>query len=192
MINILAYVFWHWPKSNVNLNDYIQKLTAFHVSLAKHAPESFSHSVVVELPRAPWLKADSVAFEDWYLVKDSAVLDQLNFAAVSGHNELPHNQVAFDAAGGTAGLYRLKQGDIGSLTSASRAIWFSKAPTVTYQQLYADLNPVCSRSGVGLWCRQMTLGPTTEFCLRCDGEVTLPTGIATDIYSLPLKTIWGA
>jgi hypothetical protein len=188
---MLAYVFWHWPKSNANLKDYIQKLTAFHASLAKHAPEGFSHSVVVQLTKPPWLKAESVAFEDWYLIEDSAVLDQLNFTAVSGHNELPHNQVAFAAAGGTAGLYRLKQGDIRSLMSANQATWFSKAPTVTYEHLYSELNPLCSRLGVGLWCRQMTLGPTTEFCLRCDGEVSLPSAVATDIYSLPVKTIWG-
>jgi len=124
---MLAYVFWHWAKSNIDLADYTRKLGDFHASLARHAPEGFSHSVVVELTRPPWLKAESVAFEDWYLVKDSSVLDQLNFAAVSGENELPHNQVASDAAGGTAGLYRLRQGDIGALQTATQAIWFSKA-----------------------------------------------------------------
>jgi hypothetical protein len=189
---MLAYVFWHWPKSNIDLDDYIRKLIGFHRSLARHPPEGFSHSVVAELTKPPWLQAESVAFEDWYLVRDSAVLDQLNFAAVSGENELPHNQVAFDAAGGTAGLYRLRQGDIHGLETAGVANWFSKAPGVGYEKLYADLTPLCSRSGVGLWCRQMTLGPTTEFCLRSESEVDLPAGVATDVYTTPIKTIWGA
>lgn len=188
---MLAYVFWHWPKPNISLDEYIRKLNAFHASLARHAPEGFSHSVVVELSKPPWLKAESVAFEDWYLVKDSAVLDRLNSAAVSGKNELPHNQVAFDAAGGTAGLYRLRLGGIHALQTANVATWFSKAPSVSYDKLYADLNSLCSRSGVGLWCRQMTLGPTNEFCLRSDGEVKLPGGVAADVYSTPIKTIWG-
>ena len=187
---MLAYVFWHWPNSTTSVDDYVRKLSAFHASLASHAPEGFSHSVVVELTRAPWLKAESVAFEDWYLVKDSAVLDQLNFAAVSGENKLPHNQVAFDAAGGTAGLYRLRQGDIRALQVANVATWFSKASGIRYERLYADLDPLCSQPGVGLWCRQMTLGPTTEFCLRSEIEVTLPSGVATDLYSTPVKTIW--
>ena len=91
---MLAYVFWHWPKPSIEIDEYIRKLIEFHASLASHAPDGFSHSVVVELTRPPWLQAESVAFEDWYLVRDSAVLDQLNFAAVSGENELPHNQVA--------------------------------------------------------------------------------------------------
>ena len=187
---MLAYVFWHWPRLTVDLDEYVRKIRQFHASLARHAPEDFSHSVVVELTSPPWLNAESVVFEDWYLVKDSAVLDQLNFAAVSGQNQLPHNQVAFDAAGGTAGLYRLRQGDIGVLQTANVSTWFSKAPGVTYDRLYADLNPLLSGSGVGLWCRQMTLGPTTEFCLRSESEITLPSGVATDIYSAPVKTIW--
>jgi hypothetical protein len=189
---MLAYVFWHWPKPNIVLADYTRKLGEFHASLARHAPLGFSHSVVVELTKPPWLKAESVAFEDWYLVKDSSVLDQLNFAAVSGQNELPHNQVAFDAAGGTAGLYRLKQGDIRALQTANLATWFSKGPSASYNKLYEELNPLCSVSGIGLWCRQMTLGPTTEFCLRSDNEATLPSGVATDVYNAPIKTIWGA
>ena len=188
---MLAYVFWHWPKPSIKVDEYIRKLIEFHASLASHAPEGFSHSVVVELTRPPWLKAESVAFEDWYLVRDSGVLDQLNFAAVSGENELPHNQVAFDAAGGTAGLYRLKQGHLRALQTANIAVWFSKASAVSYEQLYTDLDPLCSRSGVGLWCRQMTLGPTTEFCLRSETEVDLPAGVATDLYSARVKTIWG-
>src|SRR5262245_22057982 len=187
---MLAYVFWHWPKTSVDLKDYIQKLADFHASLARHAPEGFSHSLVVEMSRPPWLNTESVAFEDWYLVKDSAALDKLNFAAVSGENKLPHNKVAFDAAGGTAGLYRLREGDIDSLASARVATWFSKTSGVTYDTLNVELNQLCSQSGVGLWCRQMTLGPTTEFCLRSEGEVALPNGIANDVYSLPVKTVW--
>ena len=189
---MLAYVFWHWPKPNIKLDEYIQKLNGFHTSLASHAPDGFSQSVVVDLSKPPWLKAESVAFEDWYLIKDSAVLDQLNLAAVSGKNEIPHNQVAFDAAGGTAGLYRLREGDINALQTATVATWFSKAPGVSYDKLYLDLDRLCSRSGVGLWCRQMTLGPTTEFCLRSDREVTLPNGISSDVYIMPIRTIWGA
>lgn len=187
---MLAYVFWHWPKSNVAVEDYVRKLRTFHESLARNAPEGFSRSLSVELKKPRWLPASSIAFEDWYLIEDSAALDKLNFAAVSGDNELPHNKVAFDAAGGTAGLYRLRLGDLQSLGKSTQAVWFSKSPGVSYADLFSKLNPLCSKVGVGLWCRQMTLGPTTEFCLRSGSEISLPEAVATEIDPMIVKTVW--
>lgn len=189
-ITMLAYVFWHWPKPTVALEDYIQRLRSFHDLLAVNAPEGFSRSIVFELSNPPWLNAESVAYEDWYLLTDSAALDKLNFAAVSGPNEKPHNLVAADAAGGTAGLYRCRLGDEDRLADSKFALWFSKAPNLSYQDLYSALNSVASQHGVGLWCRQMTLGPTTEFCLFSDKEITLPHGLSGETHPLRLKTIW--
>jgi hypothetical protein len=188
---MLAYVFWHSPKPDIDPEDYIQKLRAFHDSLNAHAPEGFSRSIVFELTNPPWLTTEGVAFEDWYLLEDSAALDKLNFAAVSGENEKPHNRVAADAANGTAGLYRLRQGDIDGLRSSRLALWFSKSPNVSYPDLYSELEPLASNPGVGVWCRQMTLGPTPEFCLRSVANLILPRAISTEAYPIRVKTVWG-
>ena len=187
---MLAYVFWHWPKPTVDRDAYVQKLRLFHESLATNRPEGFSHSLVVEMPGPPWLNAGSFAFEDWYLVNDSAALDKLNFAAVSGRNEKPHNTVATEAAGGIAGLYRLKQGDLDSLPRSNFANWFAKPATVPYPDLYSKLSSISEQPGVGLWCRQMTLGPTTEFCFRSENELTVPPGLVDEVYAIPIKTVW--
>jgi hypothetical protein len=189
---MLAYVFWHWPKSDVAVEHYVLKLGAFHESLAMNAPAGFSHSLVFELRKPRWLQASSIAFEDWYLVEDSAALDKLNFVAISGNNELPHNQVAFDAAGGTAGLYRLRLGDLQSLGRSPQVTWFSKSPGASYADLFSKLNALCSSAGVGLWCRQMTLGPTTEFCLRSESEISWPEGVATEVDTMIVKTVWSS
>ena len=187
---MLAYVFWHWPRPTITKYDYLQKLSLFHDSLAANPSEGFSHSIVFEIPNPPWLKADSIAYEDWYLVEDSASLDKLNFAAVSGQNEQPHNTVAVEAAGGIAGLYRLKQGEISGLACSRFALWFAKSSAVTYPDLYAKFSALTFQPGVGLWCRQMTLGPTTEFCLRSEEQLSLPPDVASETYVLPLKTVF--
>ena len=189
---MLAYVFWHWPRPEISNAEYVEKLCAFHDSLATHLPNGFSRSIVFELNKPPWLKANSIAYEDWYLVEDSAALDKLDFAAVSGKNEKPHYEIASHAAGGTAGLYRLRQGHLDALAHSRIALWFSKAQGVRYPDLYSALNPVCAEPGVGLWCRQMTLGPTTEFCLRSDREITLPGGVTNESHSVAVKTIWSS
>ena len=187
---MLAYVFWHWPRPTITKEDYLQKLWLFHTSLAANPSEGFSHSVVFEIPAPPWLSAESVAYEDWYLVDDSAALDKLNFAAVSGRNEKPHNTVAVEAEGGIAGLYRLKQGDVSALAGAKFALWFSKSSNLGYPDLYTNLSDLSAKEGVGLWCRQMTLGPTSEFCFRSEDELTLPSGVADNIYSAPIQFVW--
>lgn len=190
MTNTLAYVFWHWPRTSISREDYLEKLTLFHASLSANPSDGFSHSVVFEIPAPPWLSVDSVAYEDWYLVDDFAALDKLNFAAVSGRNEKPHNAVAVEAEGGIAGLYRLKQGEVSALARARFALWFSKSTSLSYPDLYSGLSTLSSQSGVGLWCRQMTLGPTNEFCFRSENEITLPAEAGTNVYLTPLKTVW--
>ena len=190
MTDKLAYVFWHWPRPTISREDYLEKLRLFHASLAANPSDGFSQSLVFESPAPPWLNADSVAYEDWYLVDDSAALDKLNFAAVSGRNEKPHNTVAVEAEGGIAGLYRLKQGDGSSLARAKFALWFSKSTSLSYPDLYSKLSTLSSQNGVGLWCRQMTLGPTNEFCFRSENELTLPFGAGSDIYSTTVEVVW--
>jgi hypothetical protein len=174
---MLAYVFWHWPQASVDTGTYAAHLESFHRTLAANKPDGFQRSVVFQIEDADWLQTSGGAYEDWYLLDDSAAMDRLNDAAVSGVCEEPHNRVAREADGGTGGLYRLRAG-AGVLSEARFAVWLSKPEGVAYRAFYEALSPLTSQSGVALWGRQMTLGPTTEFCLHTQNPVQLPAGFS--------------
>jgi hypothetical protein len=184
---MLAYIFWHWPQAHVDPGLYRTHLAEFHETLARNKPAGFHHSTVFQISKASWLASPGSAFEDWYLVEDSVALDPLNDGAVSGACEEPHNRVAGEAADGTAGLYRLRYGTI-KLGDARIATWFSKPPGVKYRDLYDSLQPVVDDNRAALWGRQMTLGPTTEFCLVSRTGIKLPEGIKGE--QLDLEIVW--
>jgi hypothetical protein len=185
---MLAYVFWHWPQSHIDHDSYINHLIDFHNTLAANKPPGFQESVVFRVRGASWLNTTAEAYEEWYLLDGSAAMDPLNDAAVSGVCEEPHNRVAREAADGTGGLYRLRAGN-GQLSKSRHALWLSKPAGVSYKEFYASLQPHTSEPGVALWGRQMTLGPTTEFCIQSSNRIELPPGYSglqprlTRIYS---------
>lgn len=176
---MLAYVFWHWPQQAIERGSYEDHLVQFHRTLAANKPNGFQQSVVFRISNADWLNTDGEAYEDWYLLDDSAAMDRLNEAAVSGACEEPHNRVAREAADGTGGLYRLRAG-AEDLAEARFALWLSKPNGTSYKDFYASLESLTSQPGIALWGRQMTLGPTTEFCIHS------PTQIAADSHGLVL------
>ena len=181
---MLAYVFYHWKRDDVAAADYERLLRDFHLAL-RHAPSNgFSNSWCVGLTGAPWANGGGDSYEDWYLVRDSADLDPLNEAAISASRQVPHDQAALAAAGGTAGLYRLRAGT--AQNSPRYASWFSKPERWSYGQLYEQLGSLTERSA--LWGRQMTLGPAREFCLHTNEPATLPAGIAA--HSLELRRVF--
>lgn len=183
---MLAYVFWHWPQPAVDIQAYTSKLAAFHEILNANKPEGFHHSTVFLIDKAPWLGTQGSAFEDWYLLDDSAALDRLNLAAVTGKCEQPHHLVAKDAADGTAGLYRLRIGS-SDLSNKRNAVWFSKPADLSYKDFSDRIESECSEE-TSLWQRQMTLGPTTEFCLLNEKDVVLPFGLVGQ--NVLLELIW--
>jgi hypothetical protein len=172
---MLAYVFWHWPQSSVDTATYVAHLEGFHRTLAANAPPGFQHSVVFGIEDADWLRTRGPAYEEWYVLDGSAAMDPLNDAAVSGACEVPHNLVAREAADGTGGLYRLRAGEE-ILNDARFAVWLSKPEGVKYRDFYDALASLTSQPNVALWGRQMTLGPTTEFCLHSQTPIQLPPG----------------
>lgn len=185
--SMLAYVFWHWPQPGINRKTYVDHLADFHQTLALNKPSGFQRSVVSRIRGAGWLNTKGEAYEEWYLLDDSAAMDKLNEAAVSGVCEEPHNRVAREAADGIGGLYRLRVGQEG-LAQSRFAVWLSKPGGVSYNDFYAALEPLTAQHGVGLWGRQMTLGPTTEFCIHSPAEVELPQDYTG--HTIPLEVIW--
>ena len=171
---MLAYVFYHWKRNDIGAAEYEQRLRDFHKAL-NHSPSSgFAKSWCVALKGAPWANAGADSYEDWYLVGGSADLDPLNDAAISASRQAPHDKAASAAAGGTAGLYRLKLGH--ALNAPRYSTWFGKPGDWSYAQLYERLNGVTG-DATALWIRQMVLGPAHEFCIHSDSPLELPAGI---------------
>ena len=165
---MLAYVFWHQRANSVSREEYQEKLSAFHQILQERQAPGFLFSMVLEMPQVPWMLAESEVYEDWYLVENSAALDPLDEAAVTGICREPHHRVARLANNGTGGLYRLKAGAIDP-TQASRiryATWFNKPGGMSYDALYPLLSSTTSEPRNVFWQRQMTMGPALEFCVH--------------------------
>jgi hypothetical protein len=102
-------------------------------------------------------------------------LDPLNAAAISASRQAPHDAAAALAAGGTAGLYSLRQGE--PVTAPAMLTWFAKPDNLPYRDLFAMLEPLTGPADAALWCRQMTLGPALEFCLHSQAPVALPASV---------------
>ena len=184
---MLAYVFWHWPQSSIDRDVYVDHMAEFYRTLASNKPIGFQRSVIFRINGASWLNTSGEAYEEWYLLDDSAAMDRLNEAAVSEACEQPHNRVAREAADGTGGLYRFRFGQE-DLAQSRFAVWLSKPNGVSYNDFYATLEPLTSQPGVGLWGRQMTLGPTTEFCIHSSTQIQLPENY--DGQTLQLELVW--
>ena len=178
---MIAYVFWHWPRPSVTPVEYEARQRAFHEALHAAPSSGFLRSFTHAFSGAPWTAA-GIAYEDWYLLEDSAALDRLNDAAVSASRQSPHDQAAAAAAGGTAGVYSLRMGE--APTAPTLAYWFSKPEGMKYDALFAALHPVVSTTRSALWMRRMTLGPATEFCLQSSELVMLPPAILAQTYVL--------
>jgi hypothetical protein len=186
---MLAYVFWHWKAPEVSRELYEKALIEFQQTLATASPDGFRSSMVVRINGAPWLEATAEAYEDWYLLEGSYAMDILEEAAVSAQCKTSHDQAARMAAGGCAGLYRLRSG-IESIVDARVAAWFAKPAGLSYQEFYHTLSQRIDAGKTGLWGRQMALGPTPEFCLLAPVRLDLPENFNA-IY-LPRDVVWPA
>lgn len=183
---MLAYVFWHWRRQDILQDDYEQRQERFHAALQAAPSAGFLGSRSVAIRGAPWAASGGEAYEDWYLVEDSAALDPLNQSAITAPRQAPHDAAAAAAEGGTAGLYRLRRG-VGDQVP-TLAAWFSKPSGMSYDQLFSAVEPLLRSTSGALWCRQMVLGPTPEFCLQSSAPVTLPEAFTPLV--LELRPIW--
>jgi hypothetical protein len=184
---MLAYVFWHWKQPTVDAQQYEDWLRAFHTALSADPPDGFIRSFAYGVKALPWDPQRQAAYEDWYMVRDSAALDRLNDAAISARRQAPHDIVATAAAGGTAGLYRLRQGQPPA-EPARCATWLAKPDGMAYADFFARLRSLTDERSTRLWGRQMTLGPTTEFCLHSAAPLWLPEGWVGQVGEL--RGVW--
>lgn len=167
---MLAYVFWHVPRVDVDARGYEAAHQAFHDALWQSRVPGLLALRVHALAGIPWLDPELPGYEDWHLLEDSAALDRLNQAAVTQWCQLPHDRIAALAANGTAGLYGLRSG---TPMEPAMAYWLSKPAGMSYANFDRSMQPLVEQ-GCCLWGRRMTLGPTPEFCLQAPAEVSLP------------------
>jgi hypothetical protein len=185
---LLAYVFWHWKRADIDAGPYEDRVIHFHRALQAHPPEGLGSSACFALRGVPWAHDGGEAWEDWYLLRSSADLDPLNDAAISAARQAPHDAAAAAAAGGTAGLYRLRLGV--PVSRPSMAAWFGKPAGWTYPELLERLAGIVVEGKGALWGRQMTLGPSREFCLHASGASALPEEL--DALDIPLRAVFPA
>ena len=183
----LAYVFWHWIEADADVAAYEHALTAFQQSLLENAPPGYRRAAVFRQGPAPWLPEGGAHYVDWYVTDGSAALDPLNEAAVSAACRAAHDSAAARAAGGTAGLYRLRQGAV-PVTEVQCATWFSKPAGMSYESLDASLAERLGGDQAQLWGRCMTLGPTPEMCLLASGASELPESFGA--IGVPMQPLW--
>jgi hypothetical protein len=159
---VLAYVFWHRPRRDVEPDRYEAALSGFHDVVG--VPSWWTR--LARLPEAE----EPGWYEDWYLVDDWAALGELNEAAVSGRREEPHHEAATLAADGIAGIYALRAGEP---ARPGWAAWLAKPRDRTYDAFVPELGTAAGEDA-SIWQRQLTLGPTPEFAVLAQSPRTLP------------------
>jgi hypothetical protein len=136
---VLAYVFWHRPRAEVDRDGYEAALARFHESLA-------NPSAAFRLDRLPFGGGEP-GYEDWYLVEDWTALGELNARAVDAEHRPAHDAPAGMSGHGWGGVYALLRGPA------------EPPPAARWQQRAPD------EPAAALWQRQMVLGPAPEFCV---------------------------
>ena len=170
---MLAYLFWHEPRSDVDHDRYVRLLQDFHRVLAAAPPPAFVRSWSVRLEVAPWDSGPAQPFEDWYVVEDWAALGTLNEAAVRAPREDAHDAIAALATNGAGGLYALQHGALEG--PAAWAGWVVKPHRERYEAFEPRLRGAVDASGVGaVLRRQMVLGPAPEYLVLAAAEPSLP------------------
>jgi hypothetical protein len=167
---VLAYVFSHRPAPGIEAARYEAVLGEFQDRLAAAPPRGFISSLTYRI---------GDGYSDWYLLEDSAAMDALNAAAVSGSRTTPHDIVARMAVNGVGKLLSLAAGEYEA--AAGYEIRFAKPPGMAYADLYASLQSATAAKGAGLWRRMMVLGPPPEFCLTALAPMELPAAMRPEL-----------
>jgi hypothetical protein len=170
---MLAYLFWHQPRPDVDEDDYVARLQAFHDVLREAPPRGLRGSWSVRLRAAPWDGGPEGLFEDWYLVDDWETLGGLNDAAVSAPRKEPHDTIAHMATNGRGGLYKVLAGSVDG--PAPWAGWLAKPEGAPYPEFNPEIQEAARSGGEGaVLRRQMVLGPAPEYLVLAERPATLP------------------
>jgi len=174
---MLAYLFWHERRPEVDAERYLALLDDFHRALAAAPPPGFHRSWSVRLDAAPWDGGPREPIEDWYLVDDWADLGTLNDAAVRPPREDAHDAVAAQATNGAGAVYALQLGELAG--PRPWAGWLAKPDRMPYETFVPQLQAALEGAGAAVLRRQMVLGPAPEYAVLADREPVLPWPVRT-------------
>lgn len=180
---MLSYVFWHRPIPGAE--GYESSLSAFHRTLAAHAPAGFLGSASFGYDSTPW--DPQPGYLDWYAVDDFTGLGALNEAAVAGARKAPHDQVARLTGSGAGGLFGLAAGRV-SFGQATFGTWLAKPAGASYAAFVKEAAALLDPSTMALWQRQMSLGPGLEFCILSPRRIEVPAHFETA--GVELRRVW--
>lgn len=171
---MLAYLFWHRPRSGADQAVYEKLLVEFHDRLTRCAPPGLVAAGSFAIGAVPWL-GERAGYEDWCLMEGTWAMDPLNAAAISGAMQSPHDSVAALMDEGHGGLYTLIWGEP-IVPADSTITWLTRPRGIQWR---AALEAVRSRlPKAQFWRRQMVLGPAPEFAIATEGEqdLSIPDG----------------
>jgi hypothetical protein len=120
------------------------------------------------------------------MLRGTTSLDPLDEAAITASRKAPHDAAAAQAAGGTAGLFKFRLGELPN--EARWSHWFSKPAGMSYPQLFAAVEPALAPVGGSLWVRKMVLGPSPEFCVLARQPAVLATHF--QLFAFALRPVW--
>ena len=184
----LHYIFWHWPRTGVDLAVYAGKLVRFQEELELYlGGEIQGETAAYRSPTPPWLPGEATAFSDWYAMENSAKLDAINAGAVADSVRPAHSEIAALYGGGAGSLYDYKKGAALDPTVVQYTHWFPKPAGLSYAELYDLLEPVTAQPNTTLLRRRMVLGPSPEFCLASGLLLELPSPLAAIV--LPMNRL---
>jgi hypothetical protein len=144
---MLAYVFWHRPKVDVEIVEYEAAQREFHAAL----PGTSACLRIAALPFGDGRRG----YEDWYLVDDWSALGELNATAVDDVRGKGHDRAASLAGAGWGAIYELIRG---AERIPEGVEWLEKPRGEPSDEFVAPL------SHESVWRRQLALGPGPEFC----------------------------
>jgi hypothetical protein len=170
---VLAYLLWHRRRQEVELDAYERAAERFHRSLRHAPPAGFHGSSLIRVGALPWMP-DGDWHEDRYLVEDFSALGVLNEAAVAAGHRGAHDQIARRHGSSAGGLYRLIEGRCETVAHPL-SVWVSRPSGAQAPGLGDMLGDGMDPQRVGLWRRQMVLGPAPEYWLLSE---ELPAGAA--------------
>jgi hypothetical protein len=181
----LHYIFWHWPRPDVDLGVYAGKLVRFQEELENSmGGELQGETASYRSAPPPWVPAEATSFSDWYAMVDSSKLDLLNASAVNAAVRPAHNELAALYGGGAGSLYDYKRGAAFDPAFVQYTFWFAKPPGMSYDDLYTLLAPVTESPNTTLMRRRMVLGPSPEFCIASEALHELPAPIAAQVLQM--------
>jgi len=167
---MLAYIFWHVPFVDVDLEDYEAALVAFQADLASAPPQGLASCTTFRIAEVPWLNGRR-GYEDWYFVHSFAALETLNDAAVNARRGHIHAAVASKMELGHGGLYRHFHGEE-TPAAGGRIAWLKRPRGIQYE---TALRAIADGANgfLSCWRRQMVLGPAEEFAVTGTSELAL-------------------